>query len=76
MTDVTANQILSPGVAKPKLDHKPSPVTAIVFCTVLALGLGYGFHGLIDDIQAAHEPVAIGVFGASGKPWQTAQPCL
>ena len=66
MTDATANGILSPGAAKPHLDHKPSPVTAIVFCTVLALGLGYGLHGLIDDIQAAHEPVALGVFALLG----------
>jgi PiT family inorganic phosphate transporter len=66
MTDLTANHIIGESAAKPKLDHKPSPITAIVFCAVLALGLGYGLHGLVDDIQTAHETVALGVFALLG----------
>ena len=50
------------GRGAPHLDHRPSKVTAIVFFCLLALGLGYGLHGLTDDIQSAHEPLAIGVF--------------
>jgi PiT family inorganic phosphate transporter len=54
------------GNAKPNLDKKPSPITAIVFVALLALGLGYGLHGLVGDIQNAHEPVAFGVFALLG----------
>jgi inorganic phosphate transporter, PiT family len=50
------------GRGAPHLDHKPSPVTAIGFFCLLALGIGYGLHGLLDDIQSVHEPIAIGVF--------------
>jgi PiT family inorganic phosphate transporter len=66
MTDATANELMHAGPAKPRLDHKQHPITAIVFCAALALGLGYGLHGLIDDIQAVHEPVALGVFALLG----------
>jgi PiT family inorganic phosphate transporter len=65
MTDVTADHGFQ-GAAKPKLDSTPKPVTAIVFCVLLALGLGYGLHGLVDDIQNAHEAVAFGVFALLG----------
>jgi PiT family inorganic phosphate transporter len=54
------------GVAKPKLEQKQGPLTAIVFCGALALGLGYGLHGLVDDIQNVHEAVAFGVFALLG----------
>ena len=54
------------GGAKPKLDGKPKPLTAVIFFAVLALGLGYGLHGLVDDIQAVREPVALGVFALLG----------
>ena len=66
MTDAVASDILHAGVAKPHLDHKPNPVAAIVFAAVLALGLGYGLHGVLDDIQNAHEAVALGVFALLG----------
>jgi PiT family inorganic phosphate transporter len=65
MTDVAAGHGFE-GAAKPKLDSTPKPVTAIVFCVLLALGLGYGLHGLVDDIQNAHEAVAFGVFALLG----------
>ena len=65
MTDAVATDTFQ-GVAKPRLDHQPKPVTAIIFCTLLALGLGYGLHGLVDDIQNAHEPIAFGVFALLG----------
>src|ERR1700748_901317 len=66
MTDAVVSDVLSGGAAKPKLDQKHSPVAAIVVCRVLALGLGYGLHGLVDDIQNAHETVALGVFALLG----------
>src|SRR5471032_675076 len=50
------------GRGAPHLDHKSSPATAIVFFCLLAAGLGYGIHGLLDDIQSVHEPLALGVF--------------
>ncbi|HEY4029536.1 MAG TPA: inorganic phosphate transporter [Caulobacteraceae bacterium] len=62
MTDAVVTDVLGVGAAKPKLDQKHSPVAGIIFFAVLALGIGYGLHGLIDDIQNAHETVAVGVF--------------
>ncbi|HEY2071566.1 MAG TPA: anion permease [Rhizomicrobium sp.] len=52
--------------AKPKFDHKTGPVTVIVFFALLAAGVGYGVHGLLDDIQSVHEPLALGVFALLG----------
>ena len=66
MTDAVASDLVHSGAAKPKLDQKPNPIAGIVFCAVLALGLGYGLHGLVDDIQNAKETVAIGVFALLG----------
>src|SRR6201985_1121861 len=66
MTDAVVSDVLSGGAAKPKLDQKHSPVAGIVFCGVLALGLGYGLHGLVDDINNAKETVAVGVFALLG----------
>ncbi|HUO23487.1 MAG TPA: inorganic phosphate transporter [Caulobacteraceae bacterium] len=66
MTDAVSTGMLGAGAPKPSLDKKHSPATAIVFCAALALGLGYGLHGLIDDIQNVHEAVAFGVFALLG----------
>ena len=66
MSDAVSTDILAAGAAKPKLDQKTSPITAVVFCAALALGLGYGLHGLVDDIQNVHEAVAFGVFALLG----------
>ena len=66
MTDAVATDLLHPGAHKPELDQKHSPIAAIVFCAVLALGLGYGLHGLVDDINNAKETVAVGVFALLG----------
>ena len=52
--------------ARPKLDARPSFITTAVFLALLAGGIGYGVHGLLDDIQTVHEPIAIGVFGLLG----------
>ncbi|HWU27008.1 MAG TPA: inorganic phosphate transporter [Rhizomicrobium sp.] len=52
--------------ARPALDTKPSFVTSAVFLMFLAAGLGYGAHSLLTDIQNAHEPLALGVFGLLG----------
>jgi PiT family inorganic phosphate transporter len=61
MTDAVVTEGFG-GPAKPKLEQKPKPITAIVFFALLALGLGYGLHGLLDDIQSVHEPLALSVF--------------
>jgi PiT family inorganic phosphate transporter len=58
--------VLGAGAAKPSLDQKHSPLAGILFCAVLALGLGYGLHGLVDDIQNAKETLAVGVFALLG----------
>ena len=61
MTDAAITSSVA-RVAKPHLDHRPNAVTTVVFCTLLALGLGYGLHGLVDDIRSVNEPIAVGVF--------------
>jgi PiT family inorganic phosphate transporter len=62
MTDITASPEAYHGSGAPRLNQKPSPVGAIVFFCLLAAGVGYGIHGLLDDIQSVHEPLALGVF--------------
>jgi PiT family inorganic phosphate transporter len=54
------------GAARPQLDQKHSPVGMIVFAVVLAAGVGYGIHGLLDDIHSVNEPIAFGVFALLG----------
>jgi inorganic phosphate transporter, PiT family len=54
------------GAARPKLDQKTGPLTAIVFVALLAAGIGYGIHGLIDDMRSVHETLALGVFALLG----------
>jgi len=66
MTDITASSGAYHGARGPKLDHKTSPVTATVFFALLAAGIGYGVHGLVDDIQSVHETLALGVFALLG----------
>ena len=67
MADAVASDLLHhPGATRPKLDQKPSPIAGVAFCGVLALGLGYGLHGLVDDVQNAHETIAFGVFALLG----------
>jgi PiT family inorganic phosphate transporter len=66
MTDIAASTEAYRGRGAPRLDHKTGPVTVIVFVALLALGIGYGAHGLLDDIQNAHEPLALAVFGLLG----------
>jgi PiT family inorganic phosphate transporter len=52
----------TPAPAKPRMDHTPSSVTITLFCCLLALGIGYGIHGLVNDIRQVHETIAVGVF--------------
>jgi len=66
MTDITASTEAYHGRGAPKLDHRSGPVTVVVFVALLAAGLGYGIHGLLDDINSVKEPIAIGVFGLLG----------
>lgn len=40
-------------VSRPHLDHKPSPVTRIIFIAMLAIGLMFSGYSLITDINAA-----------------------
>ncbi len=62
MVDIAARTESFHGRGAPHLDHKSSPTTAIVFFCLLAAGIGYGIHGLLDDIESVHEPLALGVF--------------
>ncbi|HMH65350.1 MAG TPA: inorganic phosphate transporter, partial [Rhizomicrobium sp.] len=67
MTDIAAPSTEAyHGRGAPHLDHKSGPATAIVFFCLLAAGIGYGIHGLLDDIQSVHEPLALGVFALLG----------
>jgi hypothetical protein len=62
MTDIAASTEAYHGRGAPHLDNKSSPTTVIVFFCLLAAGIGYGIHGLLDDIQSVHELLALGVF--------------
>src|ERR1700754_4323029 len=66
MAELTAETHAYQGRGAPHLEHKTGPVTAIVFFALLAAGIGYGVHGLIDDISSVHEPLAFGVFALLG----------
>ncbi|HEY2836079.1 MAG TPA: anion permease, partial [Rhizomicrobium sp.] len=66
MADIAVQTEAYHGRGAPRLDHKPSPIGAIVFFCVLAAGIGYGIHGLLDDIENVHEPLALGVFALLG----------
>ncbi|MEP6829964.1 MAG: inorganic phosphate transporter, partial [Rhizomicrobium sp.] len=66
MADVAVSTEAYHGRGAPKLNHKTSPVGAIVFFCLLAAGIGYGIHGLLDDIASVHEPLAFGVFALLG----------
>src|ERR1700759_5461362 len=54
------------GRGAPHLDHKPSPIGAIVFFCLLAAGIGYGVKGLLEETASVHEPLALGVFALLG----------
>src|ERR1700743_1801849 len=41
-------------------------MTAVVFFALLAAGIGYGVHGLVDDMQSVHETIAVAVFALLG----------
>jgi PiT family inorganic phosphate transporter len=62
MANITASSDAFQGHGRPALDQKPRLLTAIIFFMLLAAGLGYGAHGLLDDIQSVHETLAFGVF--------------
>ena len=66
MADITVQTEAYHGRGAPHLDHKTGPISAVVFFCLLAAGLGYGIHGLLDDIQSVHEPLALGVFALLG----------
>src|SRR6201996_324282 len=66
MADIAVQTEAYHGRGAPKLDHKSSPIGAVVFFCILAAGVGYGIHGLLDDIESVHEPLAFGVFALLG----------
>src|SRR6202012_5913030 len=66
MADIAVQTEAYHGRGAPKLDHRTSPIGAIVFFCLLAAGIGYGIHGLLDDIENVHEPLALGVFALLG----------
>jgi len=43
----------APASNRPKLDHKPSPVTAIIFVGLLAAGLLFTAYSLVADVSSA-----------------------
>ncbi len=64
MTDITVDVKTEAyhGRGAPHLDEKSSPWTKIIFLCLLAAGIGYGFKGLLDDVNAVNEPLEFGVF--------------
>jgi PiT family inorganic phosphate transporter len=66
VTDIAAATEPYHGRGAPKLNTKTGPMTVIVFIALLAAGIGFGAHGLLDDINSAHEPLQLAVFGLLG----------
>src|ERR1700744_5222552 len=66
MADIAVQTEAYHGGGAPHLEHKTGPISAVIFFCLLAAGLGYGIHGLLDDIQNVHEPLAFGVFALLG----------
>src|SRR6201994_2509212 len=66
MTDTTIQTEAYHGRGAPHLNQKSGAFGAILFFCLLAAGIGYGIHGLLDDIQSVHEPLAFGVFALLG----------
>ena len=66
MADIAVQTEAYHGRGAPRLDHKTSPIGAVVFFCLLAAGVGYGVHGLLDDIESVHEPLELGVFALLG----------
>src|ERR1700744_4359699 len=66
MADVAVQTEAYHGHGAPKLNQKHSPIGAVIFFCLLAAGIGYGIHGLLDDIASVHEPLALGVFAMLG----------
>ena len=66
MTDATASSAPFQGGGEPRLNTKTGPLSAIVFLCLLAAGIGFGAHGLLDDIRSANEPIELAVFGLLG----------
>ncbi len=53
MNTATATLPAAPQASKPQLDHKPGPVTAIVFIGLLAVGLLFTGYSLVTDVSEA-----------------------
>src|ERR1700749_2572432 len=66
MTDTTIQTEAYHGRGAPHLNQKSGAFGAILFFCLLAAGIGYGIHGLLDDIQSVHEPLALGVLALLG----------
>jgi len=43
----------TPSAARPNLDHKPGPITAVIFFGMLAIGLLFTGYSLVNDISDA-----------------------
>jgi PiT family inorganic phosphate transporter len=55
-----------PARVAPRLDAGGGIIATLVFLLLLAGGIGYGVRGLLDDIQNAHEVLAMSVFAMLG----------
>src|ERR1700761_1723710 len=62
MADVALGTEEYHGRGAPHLNQKSGIWGAVIFFCVLAAGIGYGVHGVLDDIQSVHEPLELGVF--------------
>ena len=48
---VTASAVLSsPHSSRPHLDHKPGPITALIFAALLGVGLAFTGYSLVTDV--------------------------
>jgi len=61
-----ANDAPKAHAARAQLNRKTGLPAIMGFCVILALGVAYGVHGLLADINNVHEPLALGVFALLG----------
>lgn len=57
-TSATASFPPAPSTSRPHLDHRPGPVTAVIFIGLLAVGLLFSGYSLVSDISDAGPHVA------------------
>jgi inorganic phosphate transporter, PiT family len=53
MNSAVAHTVNSQAAVRPRLDHRPSTSTILVFLVLLVIGIGYAGYSLVSDIDSA-----------------------